>query len=304
VVGPAVAVANHLATFDGTTGKLIKDGGAVPAGDVVGPGGAVANHLAVFDGATGKLLKDGGVPATGSGDVVGPAVAVDGHLAKFDGTTGKLVKDGGVAPSGDFVGPGSAVDGHVMLFDGATGKLGKDGGAPTAGALVLLEQHTAAASAQLDFTTAISATYDEYLIELVGVLPVTSGANLLCRVSTNGGSSYDSSANYYSALFIFSNTAAGGTVQQNAATSIQVFAAVENTVLPGGVHGSIRMFNPGSTVIRTQFMLALCASRTADAAFGSGMALWNLATAVNALRFFFSTGNIASGTIRIYGIAK
>jgi hypothetical protein len=32
VVGPASAVANHLAVFDGVTGKLIKDGGAIPAG--------------------------------------------------------------------------------------------------------------------------------------------------------------------------------------------------------------------------------------------------------------------------------
>lgn len=32
VVGPASAVGDHLAVFNGTTGKLLKDGGAVPAG--------------------------------------------------------------------------------------------------------------------------------------------------------------------------------------------------------------------------------------------------------------------------------
>lgn len=37
VVGPASAVNNRIVTFDGTTGKLIKDGGKVlPTGDVVG----------------------------------------------------------------------------------------------------------------------------------------------------------------------------------------------------------------------------------------------------------------------------
>ena len=35
------------------------------AGDVVGPAGATDGHLAVFDGATGKLLKDGGAIPTG-----------------------------------------------------------------------------------------------------------------------------------------------------------------------------------------------------------------------------------------------
>lgn len=32
VVGPASAVDGHLAVFDGTTGKILKDGGAVPGG--------------------------------------------------------------------------------------------------------------------------------------------------------------------------------------------------------------------------------------------------------------------------------
>jgi hypothetical protein len=45
-------------------------------GDVVGPASAVDGHLAVFDGATGKLLRDGGaVPAGGSGDLA-PALKV------------------------------------------------------------------------------------------------------------------------------------------------------------------------------------------------------------------------------------
>ena len=36
----------------------------------------------------------------------------------------------------------------------------------SAGALVLLEQHTASSSATLDFTTCITSTYDEYVIEM------------------------------------------------------------------------------------------------------------------------------------------
>lgn len=38
------------------------------AGDVVGPAGATDGHLAVFDGATGKLIKDGGAVPGGSAD--------------------------------------------------------------------------------------------------------------------------------------------------------------------------------------------------------------------------------------------
>lgn len=69
------------------------------AGDVVGPASSTNNHVAVFDGITGKLLKDGGAPA---GDVVGPAGAVDGNVVLFDTATGKLVKDGGTLGSAAF----------------------------------------------------------------------------------------------------------------------------------------------------------------------------------------------------------
>ena len=63
-------------------------------GDVVGPSSAVDNRIAVFDGTTGKLIKDGGKLV---GDVVtGPASSVTGNLPAFGGTSGKTVVDSGV----------------------------------------------------------------------------------------------------------------------------------------------------------------------------------------------------------------
>jgi len=75
-----------------------------PTGDVIGPAGAVDEMIAVYDGVTGKLIKDGGmtiadilalIGAGGGGDVVGPASAVDDRIATFNGTTGKVIQDGG-----------------------------------------------------------------------------------------------------------------------------------------------------------------------------------------------------------------
>jgi hypothetical protein len=164
VVGPASSTADAFARFDGTTGKLLKDGvvagtGAnnlvqldgsakLPAvdgsqltniaqatgvGDVVGPASATNSAVPQYDGTTGKLLKNGPsigtgannlvqldgssklpavdgsqltnlATATGVGDVVGPASATANALAQFDGTTGKLLKDGPAAPTGTIVG--------------------------------------------------------------------------------------------------------------------------------------------------------------------------------------------------------
>jgi len=96
VVGPASATANAVALFDGTTGKLLKDGGAAGSGDVVGPASATDGHLAVFDGTTGKLLKGGGVPGSGSGawtnlgQVVTTASATDVTFSAIPGTHNAL----------------------------------------------------------------------------------------------------------------------------------------------------------------------------------------------------------------------
>ena len=47
--------------YDGTGAFRAESGGGGGSGDVVGPSSAVADHLAVFNGTTGKLIKDGGV---------------------------------------------------------------------------------------------------------------------------------------------------------------------------------------------------------------------------------------------------
>jgi hypothetical protein len=48
----------------------------------------------VFDGTDGRKIKDGGaIPSGGGGDVVGPASSTDNCIVAFDGVSGKAVKD-------------------------------------------------------------------------------------------------------------------------------------------------------------------------------------------------------------------
>jgi hypothetical protein len=66
----ALAAGDHAANkyyrgiYDGTAFQIEKISAAVTAGDVVGPGSATDNSLAKFDGTTGKLLKNGAVIGT------------------------------------------------------------------------------------------------------------------------------------------------------------------------------------------------------------------------------------------------
>lgn len=61
VVGPASATADHFATFDGTTGKLIKDGGAKGTA-------AALNVAASGDAASGEVVKGNDTRLTANGE--------------------------------------------------------------------------------------------------------------------------------------------------------------------------------------------------------------------------------------------
>lgn len=71
--------------------------GGSGTGDVVGPASAVTNHVAFFDGTTGKLIKDSGVTLSGSN--TGDQTLSDATLSTSDITTNNVsITKHGFAP--------------------------------------------------------------------------------------------------------------------------------------------------------------------------------------------------------------
>lgn len=100
VSGPASSVTARIATFSGTTGKLLQDSGSLVSDFATSAQGATADtatqpgDLATV-ATTGAYADLTGQPTFG--DVSGPAVAVTARIATFNGTTGKLIQDSGSA---------------------------------------------------------------------------------------------------------------------------------------------------------------------------------------------------------------
>lgn len=79
VVGPASAVDNHLAVFDGTTGKIIKDGGAIPTATPAGSDTQVQfNDSSAFGGDAGLVYNKTTDVLTNGGKVISPVFQSNG----------------------------------------------------------------------------------------------------------------------------------------------------------------------------------------------------------------------------------
>ncbi len=128
---------NDWALFDGTVWEKI-DNSEAGSGDVNGPASAVDDNIATYNSTSGKIIKDGG------SKIITEAEGITGNDNDASVPTAAAVKDfvDNNSGSGDVTGPSSSTDNNVALFDGTTGKIIKDGGA--LGALAALNSVTAA----------------------------------------------------------------------------------------------------------------------------------------------------------------
>jgi hypothetical protein len=138
VVGPASAVDDRIATFNGVTGKLLQDGGVTVAALEASAAAAAVTAILPIDltaDVTGDLPLSNLAPSVAASRLLGRGAASGagdfesitlGTNLSMTGTT--LNAAGGGGGSGDVVGPASAVDDRIATFDGTTGLLIQDGG--------------------------------------------------------------------------------------------------------------------------------------------------------------------------------
>jgi hypothetical protein len=176
-------------------------------------------------------------------------------------------------------------------------------GGSGSGSFVLVEEHTASNSAALQFTTGITSTYDEYVLVIQELVPQNSGDNLLLQVSSNGGSTYDTGANYSWNRLSFNSSQTGSAGSSSASSIILQVNASSGT--GNSVSGTIHLTNPLGTSLNKAFYGQMQAiDSTGPNLLGNMVAALYMvsANAVNAFQLVFSTGNVASGIARLYGL--
>lgn len=180
---------------------------------------------------------------------------------------------------------------------------------PIPGQPVLIERQTASGDATIDFTTGIDGTYDEYMFRLDAVLPATDDAELRMRVSDDGGSTFETGASYYQ--FVYLGRTPSGSVEPDSSgeayirlTSTSAGYGIGTAAGEPGLNGEIKFSAP--SVARQHMFRAKVEYVRAGGPliFLTGAALETGGLAINGIRFYMNTGNIASGTFELYGVAK
>ena len=179
------------------------------------------------------------------------------------------------------------------------------------GTLILLSTQTASSSANISFTTGLDSTYDFYEFHFINVRPA-SNSNFTFNLSTDSGSNYNVTKT--STNFESFNDEAGtsGLISYNAthdlaqSTAFQTIAQLVGSGADECVSGSMQLFNPSSTTYVKHFISNVNAYYQSPAySINTYMAGYgNTTSAVNALQFKFSSGNIADGIFKLYGVKK
>jgi len=170
----------------------------------------------------------------------------------------------------------------------------------------LISTATASSSTTIDFT-GLSSTYKTYKIIITDLIAATNTVNLLIRLGTGGTPTYDTGSNYGWAVAYLqstSTTGAGiGAVQGNLSdTSFRINSNSITNTSTKPVNGEITLYNPSQSSTFHALDSRLNFFENSLVCQNWATALYKSSTPVTAIRLFMSSGNIASGTIQLYGI--
>ena len=179
----------------------------------------------------------------------------------------------------------------------------------TTGDLVLLSTVTASSSATLDFTSSINSTYKEYHFKYINIHPA-SVAQLTVNFR-DGGSNFDATKTS-TALNPYhnENDSGAGLIYRSAwdlaqSTSDQIIAQELGNGSDECASGFLHLYEPSSTSKVKHFIGTTSYYQTFGATGAFGViygGYCNTTTAIDGVRFKMSSGNIDSGTIKMYGV--
>ena len=179
-----------------------------------------------------------------------------------------------------------------------------------AGALTHIKTLTASSSSTISFTSGIDSTYDEYVFKFYDIHPATDSVYLNFQASTDGGSSYG--VTLTSTFFrAYHNEADDSydleyrtTRDLAQSTSFQHLSRNVGNDNDQSIAGTLQIFSPSSSTFVKHWLSTNNTYHNNDFSMNVNSAgYFNTTSAIDAIQFKMSSGNIDSGVIKLYGVS-
>ncbi len=184
------------------------------------------------------------------------------------------------------------------------------------GKLILIKEQTASSSSSISFVdgsggVVLDSTYPIYVFKFINCHPATNGAQFSFQGSTNGGSSYGINITsthfsaYHNEAGDTTNLGYDGTGNRDLAqsTNFQVLASATGNQNDESFSGTLYLFDPSSTTFVKHFIARGNHYNQSDYSINNHVAgYFNTTSAIDAIQFKEDSGNIDSGTIKLYGL--
>ena len=185
----------------------------------------------------------------------------------------------------------------------------------TAGAMTLIKEQTASSSSTISFVDGTSdvvldSTYPIYLFKFINIHPETDDVYFQMNLSIDSGSNYNVTKTTTAFNAYHAESGSGGSIAYATGNDLAQGTGVQYLTGSGlggasdeSVSGELWLFNPSSTTFVKHFMSNINyyyfgneTGRTHVAGYG------NTTSAVDAVQFSMSSGDIDAGTFKLYGI--
>ena len=177
------------------------------------------------------------------------------------------------------------------------------------GTLALLSTQTASSSSTISFTSGIDSTYKEYIFKFINIHPATDNTVFQFQTDTGTNTNYNQTITSSSFYTRHDEDGTDGqlaydTIEDQAqGTGFQTLAYSIGNGNDECASGYLHLFEPSSSTFVKHFLsyanLYHRSDRSQTSASGG---YFNTTTALTRVRFKMSSGNIDSGTIKLYGV--
>ena len=179
------------------------------------------------------------------------------------------------------------------------------------GAMNLITTNTISSGvSSSSFTSNIDSTYDTYLFKFINIHPATDGANFQVNFR-DGGSDYDATktTTFFNAFHDEADANTG--LNYFDANDLAQSTSFQNISLAVGADndqsssGELLLFSPSSTTFVKHFISQFDSYESTNYNTNYFVAGYcNVTAAIDGVQFKFSSGNIDSGVIKMYGLSK